>query len=116
MAFTTRVCRLCTIETTSKRLICLTSNCGNQHKWSARIHSLLEVQVDCDDRLSPYICDSCKNRLISLRNLAKASKSQLEMIRGPLKRCKLTSGNVGVSPDISQETSFQGEDYVVRVR
>ena len=53
-------------ETTSMRLICLFGNCGNQHQWSARIHSLLEVQVDCDDGLSPYISDRLKSEHLKI--------------------------------------------------
>ena len=110
---TARVCRLCTTETTTKRSINLFSSSGIQHKWSSRISSLLEVSIDCNDRLSQYFCDNCKNRIVSLeksladltafRVLAKSSLSKQEKIRGPVKRYKVTSGSVGVSPDTSRE-------------
>ena len=57
-----------------------------------------------------YMCPKCKRRLVSLENaaedlvnfreLAKQSQSALKLWRGPLKRTKESSSDVGVSPDI----------------
>ena len=113
MAATTRVCRLCNVATTTKRSINLFSSSGIQHQWSSRISSLLEISIDRNDGHSPCVCDICKTRVVYLekaladltafKTLARSSQSGVEKVRGPLKRCKVTSGSMGVSPDTSRE-------------
>lgn len=110
---TPRVCRLCNTATTTKRSLNLFSSSGIRHQWSSRISSLLEISIDRSDGQSPCVCDICKNRVVYLekalvdlaafKTLARSSPSQLQKVRGPLKRCKVTSGSVGVSPDTSKE-------------
>ena len=78
--------------------------------WVSRISGLLNVVVELEDKIQHYMCPKCKRQLVSLENavedlvnfreLAKQSQSTLKLRRGPLKRTKESSSDVGVSPDI----------------
>ena len=97
----TRVCRLCRALVPSKRAVSLFSTTGVQQQWSKRIESLLSVPVASSDRLSGYICEKCKLRIVShekaaadlheFKETARCSIPALERVRGPLKRTKSAS-------------------------
>ena len=99
MASNHHSCRLCSVNNS------LFSTLGIQQKWSCRISSLLEITVDKNDGLSAYICYQCKNRIVHLeKSLAdlsafKALAKSSSCATGNLKHCKVTSAEVGVSPD-----------------
>ena len=109
----TRVCRLCRDLVASNRAVSLFSVTGIQQQWAFRIESLLGVPVRNCDGVSGYICQKCKIRIVSLekaaadlkafKQLANCSRSALERVRGPLKRPKCTSSDIGVSPDTSRD-------------
>ena len=74
--------------------------------------SLLEIHIDHNNEHSPCICYIYKTRVLNFekalaeltasKTLARSSQSEIKKIRGPLKRCKVTSGSIVVSPDISR--------------
>ena len=109
----TRVYRLCRALVPSKRAVSLFTTIGVQEQWSKRIESLLNVPVAASDGLSGYICLKCKLRIVShekaaadlreFKETARCSVSALERVRGPLKRTKSTSSQLGVSPDTARE-------------
>ena len=112
MASTTRVCRLCRAVVPPKRTVHLFNANAVKNKWASRISDLLGVPLADTDRISPYMCDMCKTRLVSLekavtdlgsfRELVKHSREALSAI-GPLKRTRVTGSDVGVSPDTAKE-------------
>ena len=79
-----------------------------EQKWASRVTALLAVPVEKGDGLPSCICRKCKARvevleksaadLASFKQMAECSRSTLGPL-GPLKRTKVTSGEVGVSPD-----------------
>ena len=81
-----------------------------KNKWASRISQLLEIPVD--KGISPYMCETCKLRLMKLekavvdlaafRDLAKHSRQE-QMRAGPHKRTRVTSSDVGVSPDTARQ-------------
>ena len=109
----TRVCRLCRALVPSKRAVSLFTTIGIQQQWRRRIENLLDVPVAIEDGLSGYICDKCKLRIVSnekaaadlkaFKETARCSRSALDRIKGPQKRPKSTSSELGVSPDTSRE-------------
>ena len=109
----TQNCRLCRDLVASNRAVSLFSVTGSQHQWPSRIENLLSVPVSDCDGLSSYICQKCKVRIVSLekaaadlkafKELASCSRSALERVRGPLKRPKCTSSDIGVSPDTARK-------------
>ena len=96
----------------TKRAVKLFSHAGLAKQWPSRITALLGILVEKDDGISPVICDTCTTRIHSLekaaadltafKEMARCSRGFLEP-RGPLKRAKATSGDVGVSPDTIKE-------------
>lgn len=111
----TTVCRLCREVVSCRNTIHLFSAKGLSNKWASRISSLLEVSVDEDERISPQVCSMCTRRVVSLekaavdlqsfRELAQCSLTALQSAgqsAGPLKRTRVTSGEVGVSPDTAR--------------
>ena len=110
---TPRVCRLCNTATTTKRSLNLFSSSGIHHQWNSRISSLLEISINRSEGQSPCVCDICKTwvdylekalvDLAAFKTLARSSQSQLQKVRGCLKRSKVTSASVGASPDTSKE-------------
>ena len=105
MASSSRICRLCRSIIAPTRVVHLFSSTSIQKRLDSRIADLLEVPVDRNDGLPAYICHACSNKISSLekaqaelaafRAMAKCSYSAME--RGPLKRTKQTSGDIGVS-------------------
>jgi hypothetical protein len=110
MAGTQVLCRLCRERVPSKRALSLFSTISSKQKWGERITSLLEVTVCKNDPLPPHICSKCKNKILALERAASdlaafkaLAKATYAIARGPLKRTKDTSGDVGVSPDTARE-------------
>ena len=109
----TRVCRLCCVLVASNRAVSLFGAAGSKHQWPSRIEDLLSVPVGASDGLSSYICQKCKVWIMSLekaaadlkafKELASCSRFTVERIRGPLKRPKRTSSDIGVSPDTARQ-------------
>ena len=110
MAAATICCRLCRAITNAKRTVHLFTTKGLKNRWASRISTLLEIAVDEDDRLPPYVCSMCTRRLESLENAAADLKEFQELAQcslqmgqdNPLKRTRVTSGDVGVSPDTAK--------------
>lgn len=108
----TRVCCLCRAVTQPKRAVHLFNANAVKNKWVSRISDLLGVHLVDTDRISPYMCDMCRTRLLSLekaladlesfKQLAKRSTVALSTI-GPLKRTRVTGSDVGVSPDTARD-------------
>lgn len=106
MALLNRTCGLCRADIAVKHASRINGD------WASRISALLDVAVDLEDKIPQYMCPKCRRRLVSLENaaedlvdfreLAKQSQSALKLQRGPLKRTKESSSDIGVSPDISK--------------
>ena len=111
MMANTKLCRLCTTPVNTKTIVQLFSETGKTHNWASRITALLLVKVDETDRLSPCVCRKCIRRLESLekaatelqafRELAQRSMSTHQS-HDHLKRTRITSSDVGVSPDTAR--------------
>lgn len=107
----TTVCRLCRGVVDCRSTVHLFSAKGKINKWASRISSLLSLPVEEDERISPHICFTCTRRVANLekaatdlqefQNLAQCSLTALKTIV-PLKRTRVTSGDVGVSPDTAR--------------
>ena len=104
-----KVCRLCGSTTADKRCTSLFTSTGLQHAWASRINRILRVEVATDDGLPKQICRACKTRLEALEraeedraaftDMAKKSYRALVASSRPIKRTKVSSGDVGISPD-----------------
>lgn len=107
MASTAICCRLCRANVDAKRTAHMFTVKGLRNKWASRISTLLHVAVDENDRLSPHVCNMCTRRVEYLEKAAADLKAFKELARcsltagqvNPLKRTRVTSGEVGVSPD-----------------
>ncbi len=105
-------CRLCRSTVESRSIVHLFTAKGLEKKWSTRISTILGIRVDKMGRLSPHVCCMCTRRLESLENaaadlqdfkqLAQRSLEVAHATRGPVKRTRVTSGEVGVSPDTAR--------------
>lgn len=105
-----RVCSLCRAVVAGNRAVHLFNATAIEKQWVPRIWKLLEVAVD---DISPYMCQMCKTRLITLEKavtdlasfkaLARNSRQALIRTTGPLKRTRVTASDVGVSPDTAKE-------------
>ena len=73
MASTTRVCCLCRAIVIAKRTVYLFGSSAEKNQWAARISILLEIPVD--QCISPYMCQMCKVRLVTLEKILSPSKS-----------------------------------------
>ena len=104
-----RTCKLCRALSDPNRSTALFTSTGIAKRLGPRISTLLQVPVDRDDGLPQYICRECNKHVAKLeealddltafRDMARCSVAALSSVRGPLKRRKETSGEVGVSPD-----------------
>ena len=54
------VCRLCT---NVDKTINLFSRAGMRNEWSSRISAMLDITIEDDERVSPYVCYKCTCRL-----------------------------------------------------
>ena len=110
MAFcATCVCRLCRAAMPTKHAVALFSCSAVKQKLACRLADLLDVNVNESDGLPQHVCAKCVRRLGSLeraaedlvnfRSQAVESYRALQPARGPLKRTKESSAQVGVSPD-----------------
>lgn len=108
MASSTTECRLCRSTVSNRSTVHLFTARGLKNKWASRISTILSIPVEKDERVSPHVCCMCTRRIETLeraaadlqafKELAKSSLDALQS-RGPLKRTRVTSGEVGVSPD-----------------
>lgn len=104
-----RTCRLCRSLVGANRALHLFTSKGVSKGLAGRITKLLEVPVASDDRLPPYVCETCIKRitrmekalddLAAFKDMARCSLSALDKTRQPIKRTKETSGEIGVSPN-----------------
>ncbi len=70
----------------------------------------LHVTVDEDDQLPPHVCNMCTRRLESLEKATVDLKAFQELAQrssalgqvNPLKRTRVTCGEVGVSPNTAR--------------
>jgi hypothetical protein len=95
---------------TPNRAVHLFTSTATERRWTHRISDLLEISVQKDDKLSPYICNSCKLKIVhfekALTDLAafkNMALSSSDRATGPQKRTQNTSGGVGVSPNTCKE-------------
>ena len=58
--FCKNVCRLCT---NVDKTINLFSRAGMRNEWSSRISAMLDITIEDDERVSPYMCYKCTCRL-----------------------------------------------------
>ena len=54
------VCRLCT---NVEKTINLFNRAGMRNEWSSRISAMLDITVEDDEGVSPYVCHKCTCRL-----------------------------------------------------
>ena len=54
------VCRLCT---NVEKTINLFSRAGMRNEWSSRISAMLDITVEDDEGVSPYVCHKYTRRL-----------------------------------------------------
>ena len=54
------VCRLCT---NVEKTINLFSRAGMRNEWCSRISAMLDITVEDDEGVSPYVCHKCTRRL-----------------------------------------------------
>lgn len=107
-----KVCRLCGSITADKRCTSLFTSTGLQHAWASRINRILGIEVAIADGLPKQICRACKTRLEAFERAEedraaftemanKSYKSYRALVASsrPVKRTKVSSGDVGVSPD-----------------
>ena len=90
MGIITRVCRLGSAATTTKR----STPSGIQHQQSLRISSLLEISIDQKDGYSPYVHEICKTQVVytnkvlanltAFTTLARSSQSELQKVKGQI--------------------------------
>lgn len=112
LVMASNTCRLCRSVVPAKRCMSLFTSIAIQKQLASRITTLLEVPVARSDGLPANICRACNSRLTSLekalddlaafKDMARCSLSALNP-RGPGKRTKETSGDIGVSPDTSNQ-------------
>ena len=50
------VCRLCT---NVEKTINLFSRAGMRNEWSSRISAMLDITIEEDEGVSPYVCHKC---------------------------------------------------------
>ena len=56
-----KVCRLCT---NVEKTINLFSRAGmRRNEWSSRISAMLDITIEDDEGVSPYVCHKCTRRL-----------------------------------------------------
>ena len=54
------VCRLCT---NVEKTINLFSRAGMRNEWSSRISAMLDITIEDDEGVSPYVCHKSTRRL-----------------------------------------------------
>ena len=108
---TTKQCCLCSNTVDAKATIQLFSATGCKNKWASRITGLLHVKVDETD-LPSSVCKMCIRRLESLEKAVANLQAFGELSQrslsthqsnGPLKRTRVTSSDVGASPDTTRK-------------
>ena len=105
---TTNECRLCKAIVDARCTTNLFSGRSLDLKWPSRIAALLQLPVDDDKQMSPYVCSMCIRRvsvlgksLTDLQDFRHLAQLSLESRRS-LKRTRVTCGLVGVSPDTAR--------------
>ena len=111
-AMSSKVCRLCRSVVAPNRAVQLFSPTALLQQCPSRVTALLDVPVKKDEGHSACMCEKCKTRiqsheksaedLAAFKEMARCSRRALEP-RGPLKRAKATSGEVGVSPETMKQ-------------
>ena len=106
--FCKNVCRLCT---NVDKTINLFSRAGMRNEWSSRISVMLDITIEDDERVSPYVCYKCTRRLSllekAIEDLSKHSGAA-SLNAQMKKRTRVTSADIGVSSDIVRLQSFLG--------
>jgi len=120
------LCRLCRAAMPTKHAVALFSCSAVKQKLACRLADLLDLNVSESDGLPQHACAKCVRRLGSLeraaehlvnfRSQAVESYKVLQPTRGPLKRTKESSAQVGVSPDTKpdrlQKSSSQEDSWI----
>ena len=95
------VCRLCTFV---DKTINLFSRAGMRNEWSSMISAMLDITIEDDERVSPYVCYKCTRRLSLLEKAIENRKAFRELAISSFnaqmkKRTRVTSADIGISPD-----------------
>ena len=93
--------RLCT---NVDKTINLFSRVGMRNEWSSRISAMLDITIEDDERVSPYVCYKYTRRLSLLEKAIEDRKAFMELAISSLnaqmkKRTRVASADIGVSPD-----------------
>ena len=77
---------------------------GMRNKWSSRISAMLDITIEDDEGVSPYVCHNCTRRLSLLEKAIEDRKAFRELAISSFnaqmkKRTRVTSADIGVSPD-----------------
>ena len=106
-----KLCRLCSETVKANRCYHLFGRNNSKYDWPSRITALLDIPVSDKDGFSLYVCHMCTRRiqylenasadLKAFRDLAHSSLRHMQS-RGPMKRTRVTAGEVGVSPDTAK--------------
>jgi len=73
------VCRLCRASADVTKTVNLFSTIGIKHKWASRVAAILDIDVQDNDRFSPYVCYKCICRLEALENSIADHKAFREL-------------------------------------
>ena len=106
-----RVCRFCRAAI-SGNFVSLFGKLSAARDWPCRISELLLVRVASEDGLPPQMCRKCCRRieaheksqsdLSNFRKQVRESYQAPQPVRGPLKRTKVTSSDVDVTPQTAK--------------
>ena len=101
------VCRLCKQTSDAPTTVNIFTTRSQSKNWPSRISSLLNVVVENRGTLPPHVCKMCIRRveslersLVDLENFKVLAQTSLRDLstRGPVKRTRVTGGDIGVSP------------------
>lgn len=104
-------CHLCRQTADPRSSVNIFSSRSLSLNWPARISTLLKVAVEYDKSLPPPVCSMCIRRvqsiekaLVDLKNFEQLANSSLRSLiaRGPVKRTRVTGGDLGVSPSTAR--------------
>lgn len=100
-------CRVCCRIDLHTHTVALFSGEQKSSRFSDRLSKVLDIPVERDDGLSPYICRPCNRKFLSAEafialaksNYDKSSRSQSGSHTQPASRRSKDTSGVGVSPD-----------------
>ena len=60
---------------------------GIEHEWNPRITAMLDIAVE-DDRISPYMCIKCRNRLTTWKDAINDRNAFIKLAQSSLQAQK----------------------------